>query len=250
MKSKIIKSIICLTIIVMSSGCICNNHSNNSKYESVILDISIVSEAEIRELSLNSEKGDRVFFGTYNQNGVLSNNEPIIWRILDKSEGTIFMLSEYCIDCLPFHSEDVKGITWESSTLRKWLNNDFYQSAFSNDEKLKISKEKTLNEMNPEFSIGGGANTFDSVFLLSIAEVKSFFSSDNERRSKATEYAIEKGVYVYKNNLCDWWLRSTGGYEFTAVTIGSNGTIFTMGNPVFSYDKGIRPAIKVKLSQD
>ena len=54
--------------------------------------------------------------------------EPVEWRVLDKKDGEILLLSEYGLDILPFDDSGSGSIIWENSSIRNWLNNEFYNS--------------------------------------------------------------------------------------------------------------------------
>lgn len=235
---------VCILLVSISTSCRYDNHLISSQINSYESELTVTPTEEISDLSPQLKTGDRVCFGTYEQDGDLAgNDEPIIWKVLEIRNSKALFISEFCLENLPYHLENIPEITWENCTLRKWLNNDFYETAFSSDEKLKISEETIINGANTEFKISGGRNTQDKVFLLSVDEVNEYFKDDNARRANATEFIISKDVLIAKNKLCDWWLRSIGGFTFTAATVVANGTVFTMGSPVYSVEYGVRPVI-------
>ena len=53
---------------------------------------------------------------------------------------------------------------WETCTLRKWLNSDFLNSVFTEDEKTKINTVLVSADKNPEFNSDPGSDTQDKVF--------------------------------------------------------------------------------------
>ena len=82
-----------------------------------------------------------VTFGKYEQDGnVLNGKEDIEWKVILVNSGQVFLVSRCILDCKPFFSEsgkeemtatggaDVPKSIWETSSLRKWLNEDFYES--------------------------------------------------------------------------------------------------------------------------
>ena len=99
------------------------------------------------------------------------------------------LISKYGLDAKPYN-EKITGITWESCTLRKWLNNDFLNAAFSAEERAIISKTRVTADENPEYDTSPGNDTNDKIFLLSITEVNKYFSSDEARKCAPTDYAI------------------------------------------------------------
>ena len=144
---------------------------------------------EIQETRGSANVVDIVKFGNYQQtaNG---NIQPIEWQVLAKEENKMLLLSKYCLDCKRF---DVISNDWNSSEIRHWLNNDFYNKAFSEQEK------KNINPFDG-----------DNVFLLSKEEVERYFAKNKLRKCNATEYAKANGDYVSSNNAYSyWWLRSS-----------------------------------------
>ncbi len=96
--------------------------------------------------------------------------ERIKWKVLKNDGSTLFVVADQGLDCKDYH--DVGGnATWESSTIRTWLNDDFYQTAFSSNEQNVIVQQNIINEGNAEYGTDGGGNTKDKVFLLSIGDV-------------------------------------------------------------------------------
>lgn len=85
------------------------------------------------------------------------------------------------------------GTTWETCTLRQWLNNNFFNAAFSGYERAMIPTVTVSADENPEYSTDHGNATQDRVFLLSIDEANKYFGSDSERRCKPTDYAAVIG---------------------------------------------------------
>ena len=77
----------------------------------------------------NSKVGDIVYFGTYEQDNDTSNGkEDIEWLVLAKKGNRILVISDKALDRQPYNSSRTR-VTWETCTLRKWLNNDFINAA-------------------------------------------------------------------------------------------------------------------------
>lgn len=101
----------------------CKNKANEAfeKYK-----IKKIKEANV---------GDIIYYGSYEQDNNISNGkENIEWRVLAKENNRILGISDKALDCKPFN-ETKENVTWRTCTLRKWLNDDFFNSAFSNAEK-------------------------------------------------------------------------------------------------------------------
>ena len=62
------------------------------------------------------------------------------------------------------------SITWEACTLRKWLNEDFY-NGFKKEEKALIAQTECENKNNSKYGTNGGNDTEDYIFLLRLVVV-------------------------------------------------------------------------------
>lgn len=193
--------------------------------------------------------GSRVFMGTYSQ-GADGETEDIAWLVLDVDENYALLVSEYVLDVMPYSTSGI--IQWENSDVRQWLSEGFYNEAFSDEEKEKIMCFEIENEDNPMYDTDGGHDTDDSLFLLSIEDIKDYFGSI-DTRCIATPYAQEKGVTVGSNSYTTYWLRSPGSMDIIgsepgyAANIDYSGEIKYYGNDVTFDVIGIRPAMWVKL---
>ena len=191
------------------------------------------------------KKGNIIKFGKYPQDND-SFRTPIEWLVLDVKGNEALLISRYGLDCKQYHHE-WDDITWEDCDLRKWLNNDFIKSAFSEGEAKKIKVSELKNEDNPEYRTRGGNNTKDRIFCLSINEAEHYFGSDNDRQCKPTAYARKQGLYV-ENDCCFWWLRSPGHYQFNAAFVFSGGALNLFGYGVDHARNAVRPALRVDIT--
>lgn len=69
------------------------------------------------------------------------------------------------------YNEKRKSVTWEKSTLRTWLNKNFMNLAFSEEEQAAINQTEMRNKDNIKLGTKGGNKTFDRIFLLSQSQV-------------------------------------------------------------------------------
>ena len=210
---------------------------------------SIYDKYKVEKLKV-AKVGDYVFFGAYEQDNNTSNGKEYIeWLVLEVKDGKALVISKYALDCQQYNTSDT-DVTWETCTLRKWLNNDFLGAAFSADEKSMIPTVTVSEEKNPDYSTNPGNTTQDQVFLLSITEANKYFSSDSARQCKPTEYAVAGGAYVNSpNDNCRWWLRSPGGSQSGAAGVGSDGGVSGggIGRIVDGYS-AVRPALWIDLN--
>ncbi len=201
------------------------------------------------EMIKNANVGDYIKFGTYEQdNNTANGKEDIEWLILEKTDNRILVISKYALDCKPYNTT-YTAVTWETCSLRKWLNSDFVQNNFDSEEKARIPLVQVSADENPSYSTNPGNATMDNVFLLSITEVNKYFDSDSARECEATAYAVENWAYVNSsNNNCKWWLRSPGSSRTYAASVFSNGGVDEYGFGVIDDDFAVRPAMWIDIS--
>ena len=203
-----------------------------------------------RILLSKAQVGDYVVFGSYEQDNNISNGkEDIEWLVLAKEGNRVLVISRYALDCQKYNSSDAR-ITWETCSLRKWLNWKFINGAFSTDEQNLIQSTTVTADKNPSFGTSPGNNTNDKVFLLSITEVNKYFSSDSARQCQATAYAKSQGAYTsLGNDNCVWWLRSPGRTSNYAAVVSDDGSVDDRGGndvPIDVFD-AVRPALWIDL---
>ena len=192
--------------------------------------------------------GSVVTFGHYEQDNDLENgSEPIEWIVLDVQDGAPLLISRYALDS-KLYNETRASVTWESSSLRKWLNGDFIQAAFEPAETALLMTtmvDNATEQGNSLWSTLGGKNSRDQVFLLSYAEAGEFFNSKEGRCCLASAYAKAQGVYTTANGNCWWWLRSPGLDQSNAAYVNTDGSLG--GSNVYSGSGAVRPAFRLNL---
>ena len=183
--------------------------------------------------------------------------EPIKWRVLKTDGKDAFLLADKALDDQLYHAE-FTGITWEKSTIRKWLNEKFMNTAFSSNERDGIKMTNVINDRNINYGTKGGNNTNDKIFLLSEEDVynskmtivygftKDYSNFDEGRKCKSSVFAKAMGVWSDLEN-CRWWLRSPGDSSRSAVYIKTTGGIYRIGT-VVDGDLPVRPALHLDLS--
>lgn len=168
--------------------------------------------------------------------------EPIKWRVLQSENGEAFLLSDVILDNQNYN-EDYS--TWEESSLRSWLNGEFMNRAFSDEEKEKINITEIVNQDNSDYGTEGGNNISDKISLLSSAEAdenrdgkKYGFLNDETRKCKTNSFS-EMEVAL-------WWL-STGDVSNSTALVYEGiiiGEVYSI-----DYDNyGVRPALHLNLS--
>ena len=206
------------------------------------------NSSEYPEISASANVGDIVTFGHYEQDNDTSNGkEEIEWIVLAKEDGKALVTSKYALDCQPYN-EEYTSVTWEESDIRAWLNDEFYNTAFSESERSEIETTYVVNDDNAEYGTDGGNDTSDKIFLLSIAEAEEYFSSDEARECEPTKYAVAEGAYENSDNGNCWlWLRSPGYYTYNAAVINTYGVVNDYGINVNYSSLAVRPALWINL---
>lgn len=201
-----------------------------------------------KQLLEKAEIGDIVKFGSYEQDNVTSNGkEDIDWKVLAKKKGKTLLISKYGLDCKPYNVK-YEGVTWETSSIRRWLNEEFIQTAFTADEQKWIAEITVENPDNSKYGTKGGRNTQDKIFLFSIGEAEVYFASDEARACTPTAYAVANGAYQNEENgNCWWWLRSPGRYQYNAAFVNLVGGVYAFGNDVDHDNNAVRPALWVDI---
>lgn len=204
--------------------------------------------------------GNYVTFGEYPQTTAGEDMTPIEWLVLARDGNKALLISRYWLDAQPYNT-DHTSVTWETCTLRTWLNVTFYNKAFSSDEQAAIlttSVDNGKNQGYSKWSTSGGNNTEDKVFLLSYAEANKYFGvtydniSNTKSRVAPTAYAIAHGTWASSSNKTAdgtdagwWWLRSPGNYQDFAAVVDTDGSL---RNITVNYVSGsVRPTLWVNI---
>jgi len=198
--------------------------------------------------------GSIIPFGGYN------------WRILDIKDNAALIITEYIIEQRVYH-DAYKDITWADCSLRKYLNGEFYDK-FNMADKSRIIPVINKNPDNQWYGTKGGADTRDSIFILSIEEVVCQYFGDSssklhnpgknqrywfERKDKNNSKRIAR-LEANKEWIWWWWIRTPGRVNIKAVYIHGDGNIGIQGNNILKGNisdgkctGGVRPALWLKL---
>ena len=216
-------------------------------------------EAKNHEALANAQIGDYVVFGTYEQDNDLSNgSEDIDWYVINRQGNRIFVVSRYALDSLPYNTSTV-GVTWETCSLRQWLNNDFINTAFNAREQVMILTAAVPAEKNPSYRTPSGNSTYDRVFLLSISEATAVVNAGMPRNCGVTDYAMAQGIWTNSMVLENdketgwWWLRCPGRDNIYAARMQPQGytdskAINVADAAVNDTHTGVRPAMWIDIS--
>ena len=168
--------------------------------------------------------------------------EPIKWRVIKCENGEALLLSDIVLDKQKYNKR-LKKVTWEKSTLRKWLNKKFMNRAFSSSEQEAIRTTKVINEDNYYYKTDGGNDTVDKIYLLSLSE------TDEEKEYGFTD---SYGMTIKYSNYADlddyqyWWLRTPGEKNISAAAVDMFGKAY-LGGGESDMELGIRPVLHLNL---
>lgn len=168
--------------------------------------------------------------------------EPIKWRVIKCENGEALLLSDIVLDKQKYNKR-LKKVTWEKSTLRKWLNKKFMNRAFSSSEQEAIRTTKVINEDNYYYKTDGGNDTLDKIYLLSLSE------TDEEKEYGFTDSYGMTIKYSNYADLCDyqyWWLRTPGEKNISAAAVDMSGKAYGGGGES-DMELGIRPVLHLNL---
>ena len=232
------------------------NVEDDSAFEPI--DGEVTESAEVTEESVARnepeendqsipEIGSIIEFGSYEQDNNIENGKEVIeWIVLDQRDDQILIISKYALDCQMYNTIDT-AVTWETSSLRTWLNETFLDSAFTNEEASKIVTTTVAADKNST-KTDAGNDTQDKVFLLGIAEAEKYFNTDSSRKCLPTDYAIANKAFLSSSGYCWWWLRSTGTVQNGAVPVHHEGDISNNSSSVDSEYICVRPTMWITLN--
>ncbi len=171
-----------------------------------------------------------VMYGNYD-------GDPIEWIVLESDGNTSLLISKYILDIKAYNDPIVaQARTWEWSSLRKWLNNDFLIEAFSQEEQAAIQ----IINVQDYFGRSTPADiTQDKVFLLSYEQAWHYFPTNSERAAKTKQ-----------SKSYSWWLIndaqvSTYRINLYKMLVAKNGED---GYIRLNEKGGVRPCIRVLSS--
>ena len=209
----------------------------------------------------SAQVGDLITIGRYEQDNDLDNGpEAIQWRVLDKKDGKLLVISDKALDYISYSYEweQVEKSVWATSCSRGWLNNYFMQTAFTPAEQARISLSDIHTDPSPGFDNDPGPDTQDYVFLLSAQETERYFPTAESRRVLLSDYVhphnkIRINRQGWGTNATrihgDWGLRSPNKYGTFAYILDYQTIYWTAGD--IWYDGGgfegdIRPAMWIE----
>lgn len=206
---------------------------------------------------LYSDVGDIISLGTLQQSDLFSlGPKAVDWQVLKRVDNRVLVVSKKVLDCREYGGE-----TWKDSSLRSYLNGEFFNTVFSSEEQAMIPTVTVKNPDNAADGTYGGGDTEDKIFLLSLDEVEMYIALGNEtpdyeaRRAEGTSWALEKfdglippNTYYPKSDTMGWWLRDPAK-RACHLFVSSMGDLDLEGFKMSYNQGGVRPAMWVELGE-
>lgn len=187
------------------------------------------ASASLRSQYANLRPGERFMFGSFPQSAG-GGEKPITWRVLRRESNALLVISERCLAAKPYDNSG-KAESWADCSLRKWLNSEFLNRAFTDSERSLIKTNGIVSQSDK-----------DRVFLLSGSQASELFADMDDRMAKPTDYAVRNGVSA-DNGYCWWWLRDSRAYDGFASCAAYDGGFFDCG--ITDNSRGVRPALRI-----
>ena len=172
----------------------------------------------------NLTTGDAIEFG--NNEFVRGSNPDSInntWIVLEKTENRLLLISKTGVVAKQYGSLG----EWKESEVRAWLNDEYFNKCFSEEEQAIIINADITTDGISEKEV----TTQDKVWLLSVEEAEEYYKTDTERK------CLDKL----------WWLRSSGYYSSDNSAVREDGSISETGVSV-KKTGWVRPAIYIDIS--
>ncbi|MDR2492497.1 MAG: DUF6273 domain-containing protein [Coriobacteriales bacterium] len=179
---------------------------------------------------------------------------PYRWIVLRQTGDAMLLVTSGIIEQRAYHGSKVP-VTWETCTVRRYLNEELWREAFSYNERQRVLLTCVENADNQWFNTPGGNETEDRLFLLSLAEVVTLFGDSgqlvgkNPRSKLFINDSFKQGRIAMRGaTRAHWWLRSPGLRETCAADVFPGGAVHVGGHHVTNVAMGgIRPALWLRV---
>ena len=208
----------------------------------------------------------------------------IDWKVLDADGDERLLISQDILEERAFNDAFI-ATSWEKCSLRKYLNNEFYNN-FVPKDRARIVLHNVINDENPWWDTPGGGDTLDYFWLLSLEEVCGYFGDSLEQLHNREKRALARQlkrdywdkeitkfddlkdlkdfydrskIYVtdqysssrmanFRNHGASWWwLRSPGDNSHRAAFVLLGGGVHISGSEACAPYGGVRPALWLNL---
>ena len=167
-----------------------------------------------------------VFLGSYYQSDS-SVKEPIEWIVIEKSDNCATLISKMILFEEEFNTQRTPKWTWLESSLRSFLNTEFVNEAFSDEDKGALV-----------------ADADGSLVFILTCQQASTLMTEEQRAATMTPYARSKGIY--RDNY--WWVASKGYSSSDTIIVKADGYLNGDAYDRFSTSGcGVRPCVRIKI---
>ena len=168
------------------------------------------------------EVGNVVPFGTFA-------GKAISWRVLEQRGKLRLLLAQTLVAEKAYNDLRIL-MSWKESGLRRWLNHEFLEQAFTKEERGQIIASRVHAIENPVYSTPGGQDCMDKVFIFGLEELDKYCPDAESRNMGAW-----------------WWTRTPGSNLVFAVSVDAEGAVYMPGININYADGGVCPAMWVLL---
>lgn len=234
-------------------------------------EVPTVPEPEEAE-ELDYKLGDQITFGRYpmSEDGEV---EPIVWQVFSSyyDEGKVQLISRDILDAHAFWEDkqtSPENIWWADSALAAWLNHEFLQVAFTEEEQNELCTWKLYLEQNAPSLVGGEEKLLkvNIGHQYDIEELHEQYPevADEILQAKVTPYAYAQGAYreldtgngIWRlvgfggsrpeRDDDDVWCEEHLGFMHKLTqTVNPDGTLDLYGDSTYADYVGVRPVIVV-----
>lgn len=223
-----------------------------------------------KQKGVNLDELDTIRFGKYQQNE--NNVSDIEWIVLEKKGDKALLMSKYILDCKIFDKKK-DCISWEKCSLRKWLNKDFINKAFSKGEQELIVETNLNNNFNSKWENTKGSVTKDKLFCLSTTEIENYYKDEKKNKNyylnkflatRATPYTvINSNIYIFAERN-EWYVGNSYFWTRSTSKIVNNNNKIVVGSLIMPVNEdgtfaggwvsnsdyiGVRPVMWVKIKE-
>lgn len=117
------------------------------------------------------------------QNSGHEKDVTIEWIVLDVKANVALLVSKNVLEAIPYHSEQ-KKVDSEKSSIRSWLNSDFFFAAFTGNKRLCILNSKVNTPKNIEYGTNRNSCTSDRVFFAEYRRSRTLLPQCRSEKSK------------------------------------------------------------------
>lgn len=214
----------------------------------------------ITDLGGSTKIGDAYDFGSYEQDGNSANGkEALNWTVCEAKDGELLLLCNVAVTAMPYSENES---SWTNSTLRKWLNEEFYENAFTEQEKLRICETEIKTREFDQFLVFNKIDyenykteevTMDKVFVPSYKDIHMITPCYSTKKSLEdyTTY-LESYYNAGQYDRGEYWLRDPyGDYDYDNLSFSfgkdkGSEAIYTLETDC---ELGVRPALYLDLAK-